>query len=94
MTAPLGGSSAAQARSGVDEEHCRTFCVTLPVHGLAAGLARQATHDTLAAWGLNHLAETAVLLVSELVSNAVRHARTGLVLELRLETHGTWLLTA
>jgi anti-sigma regulatory factor (Ser/Thr protein kinase) len=91
MTVDLGGSGTAQARPGMNGGGCRAFCVTLPVHGLAAGLARQATHDTLAAWGLSHLEETAVLLASELVSNAVRHARTGLVLELGLETYGSWL---
>jgi anti-sigma regulatory factor (Ser/Thr protein kinase) len=67
------------------------LCLTLPMHGLAVGLARQATRDRLASWGLDHVEETAVLLVSELVSNTIRHARTGLVLELRLETYGTWL---
>ena len=48
-------------------------------------------NDTLASWGLDHLEETAVLLVSELVSNAVRYACTGLVLELGLEAHGRCL---
>ena len=91
MTVDLGGSGTAQARPGMNGVECRAFCVTLPVHGLAAGLARQATHDTLTAWGLNHLEEMAVLLVSELVGNAVRHASNGLVLELGLETYGTWL---
>jgi serine/threonine-protein kinase RsbW len=58
----------------------------------AVGLARQATHDALAAWRMAGLEETAVLLVSELVTNAVRHARTGgSALVLRLETGGTWL---
>jgi hypothetical protein len=65
--------------------------MTLPVHELAARLARRATHDTLGSWGLGHLEETATLLVSELVSNAVRHAGTGLVLELALEAGGRWL---
>jgi anti-sigma regulatory factor (Ser/Thr protein kinase) len=50
-----------------------------------------ATQDTLASWGLDHLEETAVLLVSELVGNAVRYACTGLVLEVRLEAYGTCL---
>jgi anti-sigma regulatory factor (Ser/Thr protein kinase) len=36
--------------------------------------------------------DTAVLLVSELVTNTVLHARTGgSVLELRLESAGSWL---
>ena len=58
----------------------------------APGLARQATHEALAAWQVAHLEETAVLLVSELVTNAVRHARTGgTAVVLRLETAGSWL---
>jgi anti-sigma regulatory factor (Ser/Thr protein kinase) len=63
----------------------------LPAHGLAARLARRATHDTLASWRLSHLEETAILLVSELVSNAVRHACTDLMPELALEFCGGWL---
>jgi anti-sigma regulatory factor (Ser/Thr protein kinase) len=58
----------------------------------APGRARQATHEALAAWQVAHLEETAVLLVSELVTNAVRHARTGgTAVVLRLETAGSWL---
>jgi len=58
----------------------------------APGLARQATHEALAAWQVAHLEETALLLVSELVTNAVRHARTGgTAVVLRLETAGSWL---
>ena len=58
----------------------------------APGLARQATHEALAAWQVAHLEETAVLLVSELVTNTVRHADTNVsVVELRLETAGPWL---
>ena len=58
----------------------------------APGLARQATHEALAAWQVAHLEETAALLVSELVTNAVRHARTGgTAVVLRLETAGSWL---
>ena len=54
----------------------RRMTVTLPATGRAAGLARQATRDALAAWQVAHLEETAVLLVSELVGNVLRHART------------------
>ncbi len=49
--------------------------VILPATGRAAGLARQAARDALAAWRVAHLEETAVLLVSELVGNVLRHAR-------------------
>ena len=55
----------------------RQMTVTLPATGRAAGLARQATRDALAVWQVAHLEETAVLLVSELVGNVLRHARTG-----------------
>jgi serine/threonine-protein kinase RsbW len=60
--------------------------------GQAPGLARQAARDALAAWRLEGLTETAVLLVSELVTNAIRHASTGgSAIVLRLETAGGWL---
>ena len=59
--------------------------MTLPAVGQAAGLARRQTRDALASWELGQLEETAVLLVSELVSNAVRHARSSASgLQLRL----------
>jgi anti-sigma regulatory factor (Ser/Thr protein kinase) len=68
----------------------RQMTLTLPAAGRAAGVARQVTRETLAAWQVSHVAETAVLLVSELVTNAVRHARTGrLALTLCLEA--AWL---
>lgn len=38
-------------------------------------MARRLVRAALAAWALNELAEDGVLVVSELVSNAVRHAR-------------------
>jgi two-component sensor histidine kinase len=41
--------------------------------------------SALAAWGLSDWNDTVSLLVSELVSNGVRHARTALVLTLSLE---------
>jgi len=65
--------------------------MTLPTADHAVGLARQATRGALATWRLAHLEETAVLLVSELVTNAVRHARGTDAIALELETGGTWL---
>jgi anti-sigma regulatory factor (Ser/Thr protein kinase) len=91
MTADLGGSSAKQAGPWAVQEQCWAFRLTLPPQGQAAGVARQATRDTLSSWGIGHVTETVVLLVSELVGNAVRHARTGRPLELRLEAAGSWL---
>jgi len=51
--------------------------MTLPPLGQAAGLARHAVRVALGCWGLDHLAENATLLVSEVVGNAIRHASTG-----------------
>ena len=73
-------------------ESSRARQLTLAATARAVGLARHATHEALASWQLAYLEETAVLLVSELVTNAVRHARTGgSMLVLRLESAGSWL---
>ncbi|MBV9382064.1 MAG: ATP-binding protein [Streptosporangiaceae bacterium] len=63
--------------------------MALPAQRRAARLARRATRAQLAFWRVPQLEETAVLLVSELVTNSVRHAHTqGDELLLRLEI--TW----
>jgi anti-sigma regulatory factor (Ser/Thr protein kinase) len=63
--------------------------VELPATGQAAGLARQLTREVLAVWHRPDLEETAVLIVSELVTNAVRHASSGgPLVSLRLELDG------
>jgi anti-sigma regulatory factor (Ser/Thr protein kinase) len=74
---------------GWGQDVSRQMTVTLPATGRAAGLARQATRDALAAWQVAYLEETAVLLVSELVGNVLRHARAralAMALYLDLET--------
>ncbi len=60
----------------------------------SAGAARRFVATTLAAWGLPEAVEVACLLTSELVANAVLHARTPLRLVLatvdrsiRVEVH-------
>ena len=70
----------------------RDTWTTLPVTGPAATRARAFTKDALVHWGLAEFEETAVLLVSELVGNVVRHARNcepGL--RLRLRDDPCWL---
>ncbi|SDG91778.1 SpoIIE family protein phosphatase [Nonomuraea jiangxiensis] len=47
--------------------------------------ARKFVRQVLGEWRLNHLAEDAVLLASELVTNAVVHAGTGIELTCRLD---------
>ena len=71
---------------------CWVWEMTLPAAGHAPGYARQATREVLASRHAAHVEETAVLFVSELVTNAVRHASTrGSMLVLRLEAAGTSL---
>jgi anti-sigma regulatory factor (Ser/Thr protein kinase) len=70
----------------------RQMTLSLPAAGQAPWVARQVARETLAAWRVSHLEETTVLLISELVTNAVRHARTGrLAMALYLEADGAWL---
>lgn len=91
MTVDHGGSLGAHARPGVAEGRRRNLQMTLPNTDHAVRQARQATRAALAAWQLAYLEETAVLLVSELVTNAVRHARHTSVIGLKLKTTETWL---
>ncbi len=90
MTDDRGGrqESGAHRESGENE---RTVQLTLPAAVQAVRLARRATRDALTAWRLGQLEETAVLLVSELVTNAVRHAADSAAVTLELTSAGTWL---
>lgn len=58
-----------------------------PVPSSAAD-ARRFLDQTLGGWNCNALLDASRLLVSELVTNAVLHARTDLELVLRLTPHG------
>jgi PAS domain-containing protein/anti-sigma regulatory factor (Ser/Thr protein kinase) len=55
---------------------------TLLAHPPAAREGRGIVRATLADWGLDELVDTACLVVSELVANAVLHAGSGIVLDL------------
>ncbi len=52
----------------------------------SAAEARRFSLAALDEWGLSALEDTVTLLVTELVSNGVRHARTGLTLVLSFDT--------
>ena len=65
--------------------------MTLPAEDHSVRLARHAAHVVLGAWRLAHMEETAVLIVSELVTNAVRHARETDVVEVDLHVTRTCL---
>ena len=58
-----------------------------PLTGRSVGRARRELRATLGGWGLDHLADPAELVLSELLTNAVRHARTpaGRLVETRYE---------
>ena len=65
--------------------------MTLPAESLSVRLARQAARLVLTAWWLAQMEGTAVLIVSELVTNAVRHARGTDVIAVDLHAAPTWL---
>lgn len=58
-----------------------------PVPGSAAH-ARRFVGETLSGWGCDDFVESGRLLVSELVTNAVLHARTPMTLVVRLRKDG------
>lgn len=58
--------------------------VSLPLEAKSVGLARRFVIGTLGRWGNSSSAETAALLVSELVTNAVLHAKDPLQVSLRM----------
>lgn len=55
-------------------EPSRAASAAFPALPTAARRAREFTARILGSWELTHVAETAVLLVSELITNAVTHA--------------------
>ncbi|GAA1925748.1 SpoIIE family protein phosphatase [Streptantibioticus ferralitis] len=58
---------------------------TLPPQGQSVAQARELTRDRLEAWGLGELVDTTELLVSELVTNALRHGKGDIRLRLLLD---------
>ena len=65
--------------------------MTLPAVSHSVRLSRHATHAALTAWQLGHVDEAATLLVSELVTNVVRHARGTDVVTVDLHAGQAWL---
>jgi anti-sigma regulatory factor (Ser/Thr protein kinase) len=60
----------------------RHASLELPATTGAPRVARRFTVETLQRWGVTGVIDTAELVVSEMVTNALRHARTGSRLEL------------
>ncbi|MFJ8468827.1 ATP-binding protein [Streptomyces swartbergensis] len=55
------------------------YSETLPGLEESAETARRLVRTALAAWGLDGLTDTAILLVSELVANAVKHTNSRVI---------------
>jgi len=91
MTADQGRPRSARTRPRGTQRTRLNLQVTLPAGDGAVRLARRVTRDVLARWRLAHVEETAILLVSELVTNAVRHAQNTYAIGLDLEIGETWL---
>ncbi|MGP3972980.1 ATP-binding SpoIIE family protein phosphatase [Streptomyces sp. 8N114] len=68
---------------GLDPEHAGDW--TLPPEPRSVARARELTCEQLAAWGLDALSDTTELLVSELVTNALRYGEGNIRLRLLLE---------
>jgi anti-sigma regulatory factor (Ser/Thr protein kinase) len=56
----------------------------LPADTTSPATARRFVRSVLTGWGCDHLSENALLITSELVTNAIVHARSPLRLRLRL----------
>ncbi|HEX7301958.1 ATP-binding protein [Lentzea sp.] len=66
----------------------RRRCATLPKSLIAALVAREEVRDACAEWDLPVLLDDALLVVSELVENAVRHSGSEPVLRIELRPTG------
>jgi anti-sigma regulatory factor (Ser/Thr protein kinase) len=67
----------------------RTYDRPLVAEAAGAGEARSAVRRELCDWGAAELVDDCSLIVTELVTNAVRHG--GSVIHLRLGTNGSWV---
>jgi len=81
MAADQGGP----VRLGWAEGARRNLQLVLPVSEHSARLARRVARTVLAAWQLPDTQETAVLLLSELIMNAIQYARATETIEVDLE---------
>jgi Histidine kinase-like ATPase domain len=68
-------SRMARPQPGRQRDACQVWQIALPGHDTAAGMARESVRKALSAWELAHLEETALVVVTELVTNALQHAR-------------------
>ena len=91
MTCERGEPYDARTNPDGTADPSRRLLMTLPAEDHSVRLARHAAHVVLGAWRLAYIEETAVLIVSELVTNAVRHARETDLVEVDLHVTQTCL---
>ena len=91
MTCERGEPYDARTNPDGTADPSRRLLMTLPAEDHSVRLARHAAHVVLSAWRLAYMEETAVLIVSELVTNAVRHARGTDLVEVDLHATRTCL---
>src|SRR4051794_27021169 len=76
LLALVAGSSPVDAEPSAGSD--LVVMVELPAEATSPARARSVVADVLRRWQLPHLVDPAMLLVSELVTNGVRHAGTGM----------------
>ena len=86
-------ATVAQARAGLAVGSIVPECrqLALPPEPDSAGRARALVADACRAWALPQLVFTSRLVLSELVANAVEHARTGLLVSVARRGSGLYL---
>src|SRR3954463_12309679 len=84
LLALVAGSSPVDVKPSADSD--MVVMVELPADATSPARARSVVADVLRRWQLPHLVDPATLLVSELVTNGVRHAGTGMRLTLTRQT--------
>lgn len=87
---PLAMPSVCTAHDAVARTTTRTAAVNLPPDASAGALARRASRETCLAWGLRdrEWVDDLLLVVSELVGNAVRHGSSQISLSLDARRDG------
>jgi anti-sigma regulatory factor (Ser/Thr protein kinase) len=84
----MAADHSGPVRSAGAEETRQNLQLALPVSRNSVRLARRVAHTVLAAWQLPDTEETAVLLLSELVTNVIQHAQGTETITIELEAVG------
>ncbi|MYS19094.1 Histidine kinase-like ATPase domain-containing protein [Streptomyces sp. DvalAA-14] len=72
---PSACTESVVTSAAIAREHPTVVVKSWPPTPRSVGRARHLLAGNLDAWGLSHLADSAQLILSELITNSVRHAR-------------------